>query len=564
MKKYIAFLLAFALLIPLASAHAFEDINSRAVDRIVERGVIEDSTRFFPNIKITRAHFFEWVLKNVGEDVTGQRITEPFADVTDQAFAPFAARAWQLGLIPTSKQFHPGEPITKIEALEVVLRLEGATLPLTGYTLGNFKDLPRDSTQRAVAYKALQMRITRTESNEIFGVKHEMTRLETAKLLDAISLARRSEQAIFNPRSLRDNNSVARKPKQEVFDEVWEYVHRRYLYAEDINSQELMEGAIKSLVEQLDDDYSSYLTNEDLDDFLLGVGQRSFAGIGAQIGNNVDGNVMITKPITGSPAAAAGLKPGDIIVKVNGEDVLGLEVELVANLIRGDAGTVVNLEIQRGGDILTKKITREKITLNSLFPQVVDRYLVLQMDYFGFETAAQIRKAIAENPQAAKNGIILDLRENPGGLLGSAINILGEFLPTGSTAVVTKSAYSVSHQEVSGMGVAIDFPLVVLVDEYSASASEIVAGAIQDHSRAIVMGKKTFGKGTAQELIPLKDGSALKITIAKWMTPDERDIDGTGVTPDVLLDDTILRDDERVWKHAITTIQQRRWQPKNQ
>lgn len=557
MRTLIVFLLSLSIALPTA-VFAYDDVDSKAVERLIEANILPDGNKFLPAIPCTRGQFVTWALKNIEEDVTGKTIREPFIDVSPaNDFAPYVGRAWQLGVISSSIRFRPAEAVTRIEALKIALKLEGVTIPRGGFEVKGFLDLPRDAEARGTINKALELGIIKPVNDKLFGTSVAMNRLECAQLLDAVALSRLSEQYI----NIKIGEKVKRAiPMQDTLGEVMHDLQTKYLHADKIDTNALMETGIKDMVNSLDDPHTVFFTGQEVKNFLTSVGVETQYGIGAQVGLDKDKRAMIVNPLRNSPAEKAGLLPGDVIMKVDGKDVSTgeLPLEVITGLIKGEDGTLVRIEFLRNEKIQSIEITRGPIRIESVFPSVKDGYLILVVDYFGNDTVDKIRAAITDNMSAAKKGIILDLRDDPGGFLDAAVDLLAQFLPKGSVAVKTRGADFTHTEKVSGPGDLLEIPIVVLVNERSASASEIVAGAMQDNKRAVIIGKKTFGKGTAQELVQFKDGTALKLTIAEWLTPNDRNIDGIGITPDYVSD---LTEDEAIWDYAIRIIQRGQWKP---
>jgi carboxyl-terminal processing protease len=363
------------------------------------------------------------------------------------------------------------------------------------------------------------------------------------------------------PSGLGDEDRPKRdkKPKAEIFDAIWNSLQTKYLHAEEIDPDELMETVIQKTIESLDDEYTVYFNEEEVENFLTGVGEATQYGIGAQVGLDQSGRVQIVKPLKDSQAQKAGLLPGDVFLEVDDTNVSGgdMTLEEVVALIKGEEGTPVKLKMQRRSREIEVTIIRGPIQLQAVTSHIFDQYLVLEVDFFGNDTVVDIAREIDKFPIPVKNGVILDLRNNPGGYLDSAIDLLARLLPEGSVAVKTRGRDILHAETVRGPADMTDFPLVVLVNERSASASEILAGAVQDLERGVVIGTKSFGKGTAQELMQFSDGSALKMTIAEWLTPNNRSIDGVGITPDYTFEDSI--ETEEMWEYAAKIIKRGQW-----
>ncbi len=317
------------------------------------------------------------------------------------------------------------------------------------------------------------------------------------------------------------------------FWEAWQIVHDQYL-VQPVDDEKMMQGAIRGMMESLDDPHSAYMNPVEYNDAQAPL--EGYSGIGAWV--NTEGEYLtITEPMKDSPAQAAGLKAGDQIIAIDGEDMTGTLPELARQKILGEAGTQVILTVLREGvdEPFDIPITRAQITIPSTEYRMLDNNIAyLRLNAFSNDTGEEINSALkdllARNPQ----GLILDLRYNSGGYLNAAIEVGSEFLPDGVVAYEEYSDSSRDTFNVTGDGIATEIPMVVLVNEWSASASELVAGALQDRGRAQLVGVTTYGKGTVQNWIPLADNEgAVRVTIARWLTPNERNVTGTGLTPDV-------------------------------
>ncbi len=555
MRKIFALYVLVALILP-TTALAFEDVDSKAVERLLQKEILEDSKHFLPEVPCTRAQYIEWVLKNINEDVSGERIREPYIDVepTDW-FAAFVGRAWQMGVIESGVYFRPQDAITRVEALKIALKVEGISIPKGGFESYGYLDFPKAAEDRGTLHKALELGIIKPVEDKLFGTNIPMNRLECVQLIDAVALSRRSEQTI---------HIEVGGNQQELdgtFDEVLRALETKYLYGDQIDSEALIESAINGMVNSLNDEHTVFFTNEEVNNFLTSVGVETQYGIGSQVGIDKDGRTIIIKPLRNSQAEKAGLKPGDVILKVDDVDVSSGDtlLEEVVGLIKGVEGTTVKLEYERKGKTYQVQIVRAPIRIESLAAQVKDGYLIIEIDFFGNDTANGVRNAIEEYPIAAQKGIVIDLRNNPGGFLDAAVDLMSWFVPKDTVIVKTRGADYLHSEDVEGPGTYTDIPLVVLVNNLSASASEIVAGAVQDAKRGVVIGEQTFGKGTAQELLQFSNGTALKVTIAEWLTPDERSIEAVGITPDYVFEE--VDNDEAVWEYAFRIIQRGQWQP---
>lgn len=312
---------------------------------------------------------------------------------------------------------------------------------------------------------------------------------------------------------------------------VWDVVAEQYV-EQPVATETLMEGAISGLLQSLEDPYSSYFTRELAEEFNQEM-SGSFFGIGAELGLTEEGIVSVIAPIEDTPAARAGVQAGDLIVKINGEETYGLSIPQAVSKIRGEKGTQVTLTFVRGtGEPFDLTLTRDEITIKSVKLEWRGKVAIFRISMFNDDTERLFAEAAEQALAQGAQGIVLDLRNNPGGLLQAAVQVSSHFV---GRAVVVREAFQDNENELRGTGKAelANIPTIVLVNGGSASASEIVAGALQDHGIAQVVGQKTFGKGTVQDYQELRDGSAVKITVARWLTPKGRTIHKEGIVPDV-------------------------------
>lgn len=308
------------------------------------------------------------------------------------------------------------------------------------------------------------------------------------------------------------------------------------------NNMSASYGAAKGLVQSLNDPYSSYLDPKESNSFREDL-NGELEGIGAEIAIK-DGNLTVVTPLKESPAEKAGILPRDIIYKIDGEVTDGISVHEAVNRIKGEKGSVVNLTIIREDQInpLEFSITRDKIYLESVSWELIDNDLMLiSINQFSDDTASEFKKAVQDALVRKPKGVIIDLRYNGGGYLESAVSILSELISGEQKIVSTRGRTSVNNRIFYSDGNARlkDVPLAVLINGGSASASEIVAGAIQDLKRGILIGEQSFGKGSVQEVFDLSDQSSLILSVAKWYTPNDRNVTGVGLTPDRVVELTI-------------------------
>jgi carboxyl-terminal processing protease len=351
----------------------------------------------------------------------------------------------------------------------------------------------------------------------------------------------------------------------EAFQAFWDAyraVTDRYAGGE-VDRKVLIEGAIKGLFQALGDPYSSYLTSQEYKDSLRGI-SGEFEGIGASITtrapDGTDGGcsplgpecaLVITDTLQGSPAEGAGLKADDVIAAIDGESVDGLSVDEARDLIRGPRDTVVTLTIERAGETLEVEVTRAVIIEQEVITETYGEGTVGYVKLTGFSEHAsdEFAKVVAADVEAGRTKLILDLRGNPGGFVTAAREIASQYLADGTIFWQEDADGNLTETTAVPGGAATnpDIRLMLLVDKGSASASEIVAGALRDRGRATLIGETTFGKGTVQQWTPLEgDHGGFRLTVAKWLTPDKTWIHGTGIVPDLVVtpvdgvDDAVL------------------------
>lgn len=320
----------------------------------------------------------------------------------------------------------------------------------------------------------------------------------------------------------------------KVFTETISIVRKSYV--EDVKPKDMIYSAIKGMLNSLDP-HSGFMTPEMYREMQVDT-KGEFGGIGIQIGIK-EGMLTVIAPIEDTPAYMAGIKAGDHIIKVNNEFTKDMSLHDAVSKMRGAPGTSVKLTILREGWKETKDFTivREIIKIRSVKSKLLEDGIgYVKINQFQEQTASDLSNAMEKLMQENMNALVLDLRNNPGGLLNSAIDVASQFLPSGKLVVYIKDKKGERQEYQSGKTKSnYAIPMIVLVNQGSASASEIVAGALKDWNRAVIIGMQTFGKGSVQSVIPLSDGSALRLTTAKYYTPKGISIQATGITPDIVV-----------------------------
>ncbi len=341
---------------------------------------------------------------------------------------------------------------------------------------------------------------------------------------------------------------------KEIVDEVWQIVDRDYVdsvgkfspdswrklrneyLSKDYKDKKEAYASIREMLKTLGDPYTRFMDPDQFKDMQIDT-SGELTGVGIQLSQDPETKqLIVVSPIEGSPAAAAGIRSRDVILKIDSRSTQGMDSDAAVKLIRGPVGTKVTLTIKRGNEELNIPLTREKIELHAVSFRKQNSASgpvgYIRLRQFNANAASEMRQAILNLEKDNVNGYVMDLRSNPGGLLFGAIDIARMWMPKG-VIVSTKDRSGVSEQASANNRAITSKPLVILVDGGSASASEILSGALQDNHRAILVGTKTFGKGLVQSVRPLGDGSGMAVTIARYLTPSGRDIHKHGIEPDV-------------------------------
>ena len=302
-------------------------------------------------------------------------------------------------------------------------------------------------------------------------------------------------------------------------------------YFDDVDDEKAAENIFKAYLAAYGDKYTVYYTPEEYKSLMEST-SGTFYGIGAVCQKAEDGSILVTEAYEDAPAYKAGIRNGDRVIEVNGQDIRGMDLSVGVALIKGEKGTEVNLTVVRGDETLKFTVTRDKINVKTVASRVLDNNIgYIYISQFDDVTTGQFKSALDELQGQGITGLVIDIRNNPGGVLTTVVDMLDYILPNG--LIVYTETKSGKKQEYTGYdNHEVNIPMAVLVNGNSASASEIFAGAMQDYGKAQIIGTQTFGKGIVQTIRQLTDGSAVKYTVAKYFTPKGQDIHGKGVTPD--------------------------------
>jgi carboxyl-terminal processing protease len=340
--------------------------------------------------------------------------------------------------------------------------------------------------------------------------------------------------------------SKSQNSGRDLIDQAWNAVYQNYVDPAKLDSTTLSYGAIQGMMTALNDPYSAFLDPEAYK-LLQSDLQGTFQGIGAEVDMNANNQPTIVFVQENSPAEKAGIQSGDVILAINGTSTAGMSLTEITLSIRGPAGTSVELTIQHEGQPTPVEIevVRGQISSSTVSWDMRGDIAYISINEFGDKTNDELNNALQSIDLANTTGIILDLRSNPGGLVQTVVDVASHFIKNGVIVTLVDNQGKKSSMSVHPNGIFTNLPVVVLVDQYTASGSEVLTAALRDHNRATVAGVKTFGKGSYDINIPLKDGSDIYLTVGRWLTPNGQLIEGKGIEPDYTL--TVTGDAEIQW-----------------
>lgn len=326
-------------------------------------------------------------------------------------------------------------------------------------------------------------------------------------------------------------------------------------YLGEVDDNKLKESAIKGYIEGLGDEYSEYITKEEYEEYKINI-MGNYVGIGIYMSVYKDTDeIVILSPIEGSPAEEAGILPGDIILKVNGIEYDGEHLDEASVAIKGEEGTKVKIEIKRNEEIINLEVERRKVIVNPVKSEIKNGNIgYIKLTSFDEDTSKIFKEKYEELQKQNINSLIIDLRDNGGGIVQEALTIADYMLEKDAKMLITVNKKENEEIEKSKYDPIITIPVVILVNENSASASEILAGALKDNNRAKIVGTKTYGKGVIQELLTLKDGSAIKLTTEEYYTPNRTKINNVGIEPDELVENDENIEEDLQLKKAIEMV----------
>lgn len=569
MKKFILLLMMSGaclgmvfILSPLAQA-SFSDVHPtdehyEGVSYLELVGAVDPAENFRPSDAVTRAEFFK-ILFKVSQEEPGQTTGKRFSDAPSKEwYTPYAELAADHGLA-SGGTFEPGKTMRRASTLRLVMQIYGLGAPLIPEAEREeklFSDVSWSHSFYEFLAQAVDLGILSSNPEAAYRPYEKVTRGELAELIY------HCEQWYTASRGVALAEEDESFYKSDIFSDIWNTIISDFYLKEgqEIDQDVLFQAAVKAVLESLKDPYSSYFTPEEATEFMSSL-EGEFEGIGALLNQDeATMEIFITSFIEGSPAAESELKVGDQILQVDGVDTQDMLMNEVIQRILGPAGTEVTLTVERDGKNLEFTLLRERIELNLVNAEVwkQNRWYI-RIQSFASDIVKEMEDTVSvlqlelEKPEA----IVLDLRGNPGGYVNMANYIASFFMPE-VTPVVTLD-YG-GHQEsiYNGReGPYYGIPLYVLVDEYSASASEILALSLRETAGALIIGTPTFGKGTAQNVITYWDGSILKLTIAEWLSAEGNSVEGVGITPDIVVDTTNWdpETEEDPWLEAVEIVE---------
>ena len=336
------------------------------------------------------------------------------------------------------------------------------------------------------------------------------------------------------------SNTVVDKEFEDKVNNLTSYIDTFYLDADKVKKEDLQNGMYKGLMNSIDDKYAQYYTPDEYNDFQE-TNNGQYGGIGAYVSQNSDtGDIVIVNPFDGAPAKEAGIKPGDIIVDIDGTSVVGMELSDAVTLMKGEPDTTVSVKVLRDSEYIDVNITRKVVDVPTVKHEIIENGDIGYIYVSGFDkvTSTQFRQALDDIEAKNSKALIVDIRDNGGGMLDVVVDMLDRLLPEG-LLVYTETNQGRDEEYYSTNEESYDKPMAVLINGYSASASEVFAGAVQDYKAGTIIGTTSYGKGIVQSIFSLNkdgDGSAIKLTTARYYTPNGRNIHGIGITPDITVE----------------------------
>lgn len=510
---------------------------------------LDKKGQFRPDEPINKAAFYKASLSYLGYTPSKTfNFYTGYSDVPEESwFAPYVKKALEIGAINNKigDQFQPDSQLSRQDGLILAMNIYGLSKPFSTPKSDNlFKDIRTTHPLAYVYAAAIKHGIYFENSQEYFYPSKILTRGDAADLLFKAKLAAQIEAGAPSVSTPHYDNNIStegltneeiellQNQKFAILLDAWSKINKSYIYTDKVDQDQLIYQAISGMVDSLDDPYSVFRSpNADGQSYIYIP--ENYEGIGAII-ENIDGKYVVQTTINNSPADRADLRSKDIIIEIEGQNVQDLTMDQVMALIKGKTGTKLHIKVKRDSQTLSFEIVREKISIESMHYELLPGNInYLRIDQFTEEGVTEFNTYLEKITSSNSKKLIIDLRNNPGGYLTTTQTILGHFLTSSQTAFFTmdKSGDQTSFGS-AGSAELKDYKIVVLINEGSASAAEIMAGALQDYKLGYLIGTTTFGKGSVQEITSYDDNSSLKLTIAKWLTPLKRDINHKGINPD--------------------------------
>lgn len=497
---------------------------------------------FNPLSPVTKAEFYKLLLLSAGyEPPAGKTEGITCSDVNgDEWFAPYVKKSINLGLVvcnETNKTFNPAENVSRAAGLEKIFKIYKLPSLEPGTGTGIYYDIPNTSPYAGIAQTTYELRLLSDYKSGQFLADKLLTRAETINILYNVHsfidyLPDLGNDQMQQNKQTYGSTDITSQRTYSTFIDVWTRLTNEYIEKNSLNKEELLYGAIEGMVDKVGDPYTVFFEPADSDSYLESL-DGNFEGIGIYLNETENGEFEIITPLKGSPAEKAGIKPGDIILEADGVSASEMSLDDLIQKLRGESGSKLTLKIKRDYSILTFTIIREQIEVPYVEGEMKDGIGIIHYYQFTANSHDQFLVEIKKLKNLNPKGLILDMRNNPGGYLYSSQDLLSHFLPADTVFIkmVFADGY-IETEKSSGPGELKGYYLVVLLNEGSASASEIAALALRDLNNVKIVGKTSYGKGKIQELIYYGDDSSLKISTAKWLSPAGTYIDNVGIIPD--------------------------------
>lgn len=542
MKKrliIIGFLASIILSTNVAFAN-FTDVdenhpNYNGISYLETIGAVSSGGKFRPDDFLNKAELFKILFASFGENGEGIIPSDSFSDVPKNAwFAPFIELGIKNDLIVIKTDtFHPEGRISRANALKYILKAYGIPTPIIPKSEREqiFNDVSTGNPNYSVIGKAVQMGIISSDLSGNFAPNSGIKRGEFADLVLAMDEWNKYVDAL----SPSDASGII---KQDILNDIWNRIVNNYYLPEgaEVDEELLFQSTVKGMINSLGDPYTIYVPPSGANNLISNL-TGNFEGIGVYLlQDEASGKIFVTDFVPDSNAKEVGMKIGDVIDEVDGINVVNMSMEEVSNRIKGPAGTKVDIQVRREGNPVNFKIERRKLSIVSITSKIIENDLwYIDINSFTPDNFIEINDHFKtlENLIPEPRAIVIDLRGNGGGFMNSALSIAGHFIPNSRDLIQIDYGTSKATTANTGKGEYSKIPLYVLIDEYSASASEILASALSEQIGAKLVGKQSFGKGTAQQISQYWDGSILKMTIAQWLTSKGKTIQGIGLTPDI-------------------------------